>query len=106
MIELRVIWSNFAEEMLDEIYEYYQIEASLEIAKKLVSSLIEATDILVANPHVGQIEELLIGREESYRYLVCNNYKIIYSVDIENRFVKIADVFDTRQNPVKMNRNR
>lgn len=41
-----------------------------------------------------------------YRYLVCDNYKISYSVDVELKLIKIADVFDTRQNPVKMKRTK
>ena len=51
-----------------------------------------------------QIEELLIDREDDYRYIVCDNYKIIYSIDIELKLIKIANVFDTRQNPIKIKR--
>lgn len=32
------------------------------------------------------------------------NYKIIYLLDPINNTVEIFDVFDTKQNPVKMNR--
>ena len=32
---------------------------------------------IVDNPEMFQIEELLIDREETYRYLICKNYKII-----------------------------
>ena len=35
-----------------------------------------------------------------------DNYKIIYSVDIELKLIKVADVFDTRQNPIKIKRNK
>ena len=105
-MKFKVIWSYFAEEKIDEIFEYYKTEAGLRIAKKLLSSLIEAPDILIDNPHVGQIEELLMERKEKYRYLLHKNYKIIYSVDEENELIKVADVFDTRQNPIKMKRNK
>jgi len=33
-MEFKVIWSNFAEERIEEIYEYYKTEASIIIAKK------------------------------------------------------------------------
>ena len=105
-MKLKVIWSNFAEEKLDEIFEYYKTEANLRIARKLISNLINATEILVDNPHVGQTEELLTERKECYRYLLHKNYKIIYSADTKNGFIKIADVFDTRQNPVKITQNK
>ena len=51
-----------------------------------------------------QIEDLLVDRDHIYRYIVCDNYKIIYSVNIELKLIKIADVFDTRQNPIKIKR--
>ena len=53
-----------------------------------------------------QIEDLLIDREDDYRYIVCDNYKIIYSIDIKLKHIKIADVFDNRQNPIKIKRNK
>jgi len=104
-MEFKVIWSNFAEERIEEIYEYYKTEASIRIAKKVILNLIEATVVLAYNPNIVQIEELLVDRDKKYRYLLHKNHKIIYSVDADNGYVKIADVFDTRQNPVKIKRN-
>lgn len=57
------------------------------------------------HPHIGQEEELLKERDESYRYLVHGNYKIIHPIDTEHEWIKIADMFDTGQNPMKMKRN-
>ena len=54
---------------------------------------------------MGQIEILLKERKTTYRYLIFKNYKIIYSIDPKKRFIKIADVFDTRQNPSKIERS-
>ena len=105
-MKFKIVWSDFAERQIDEIYEYYKIEASSSIAKKLLSSIIDATAILTDSPNVGQIEELLLGRSEKYRYLLHNNYKIIYSVDMSSGFIKMADIFDTRQSPVKIKRNK
>jgi len=104
-MKFKIIWSSFAEEQIDEIFEYYKTEASPKIAKNLTSNLIKSAEILSDNPYVGQVEELLIERAGKYRYLVYKNYKIIYSIDAENQFIKIADVFDTRQNPIKIERN-
>ena len=53
-----------------------------------------------------QIEDLLVDRDDTYRYIVCDNYKIIYSVNIALKLIKIADVFDTRQNPIKIKRTK
>ncbi|MFA5299051.1 MAG: type II toxin-antitoxin system RelE/ParE family toxin [Lutibacter sp.] len=102
---LKIIWSEFAETQLDEIYEYYEKKASLSIAKKLLKGIINEPKKLIKTPHIGQ-EELLKQRKIQYRYLVFKNYKLIYAVDTENGFIKIADVFDTRQNPPKLKRTK
>jgi len=43
----------------------------------------------------------LLQLEEEHRYLVNNNYKIIYKKVEEG--VLITNVFDTRQDPIKIN---
>jgi toxin ParE1/3/4 len=43
---------------------------------------------------------MLSERKFEYRYLVQGNYKIIYR--IEGNYIRIAVVFDTRQNPEKL----
>ena len=53
-------------------------------------------------PEIGQREELLIDREQEFRYLICENYKVIYLVNSPENRIEITDVFDTRQNPVKI----
>lgn len=103
---LKIIWSDFAETQLDEIYEYYKKKASPSVAKKLLKGIINEPNKLIKAPQIGQEEELLKNRKTEYRYLVYKNYKLIYSVDTENGFIKIADVFDTRQNPPKLKRTK
>jgi len=100
----KVIWSEFAESQLDEIYEYYKKKAGQNVAKKLLGGLIDAPEKLTSSPLIGQEEELLKERKIHYRYLIYKSYKLIYSVDTENEYIKIADVFDTRQNPPKIKR--
>ena len=102
----KVIWSNFAESELDKIFEYYVEKASLKVAKNIIQNILAEPNRLIDNSEIFQTEELLIDREDSYRYIVCDNYKIIYSIDIELKLIKIADVFDTRQNPIKIKRNK
>jgi plasmid stabilization system protein ParE len=102
----RVIWSQFAENQLDEIYDYHKNKVSLRIAKKLLKEIINESKKLINTPYLGQEEEFLKQRKNQYRYLIFKNYKLIYSVDTENNFIKIADVFDTRQNPTKLKRTK
>ena len=97
---LTVYWTDFAIEQLEIIFDFYNTEANLNVAQKIVNSIIDKTIILEKQPTVGQHEELLKKRKNQYRYLIEENYKIIYW--IENDFVKIATVFDCRQNPTKL----
>ena len=101
-----IIWSYFAEDQLDQIFAFYEKEATPRIAKKLLKRLIDAPNILVEDPFIGQIEELLKKRAVDYRHLVVGNYKLIYSVEELHKFIRILDVFDTRQNPPKLKRNK
>ena len=103
-MSFQIIWSEQAENELDKIFEYYAENASDLVAKNLVSEIVAEPNKLIPNPEISQIEELLLDREVKYRYLLCNNYKLIYSIDLKENFIKIADVFDTRQNPNKIKR--
>ena len=97
---LKVYWTETAIYRLEDIFDYYKINAGVDVARKIVDSIIDSTVNLETQPRIGQTEELLKDRKLEYRYLVTGNYKIIYWVD--EPFVKIATVFDCRQNPIKM----
>ena len=105
-MEFEIIWSDFADTQLDEIYEYYEKKAGKTIALKIIRGIINEPEKLVKLSLIGQKEELLKERKIEYRYFVYKNYKLIYSVDNENGFIRIADVFDTRQNPPKLKRTK
>ena len=105
-MNFEIIWSDFAESQLDQIFEYYVENASLKIAKNLLQKLLAEPSRIMNNPEMLQIEELLIDRPNEYRYIVTKNYKIIYSIDYKLQLIKIADVLDTRQNPTKIKRTR
>ena len=101
-MELEVYWTQFAEDKLTDIFEYYKFKAGIIVAQKLVNSIINESLKLSKNPFIGQKEELLIDRIQDYRYFVFKNYKIIYWVDEINNVILVSHVFDTRQNPIKM----
>ena len=92
-MKYEVIWSDFAERQLDEIFEYYAEKANLGVAKILLQRLIAEPNKIDSNPEMLQREDLLIDRKETYRYIVYKNFKIIYSVDFKLKQIKIADVF-------------
>ena len=99
-MELKVFWTNTARFQLEDIFNYYKFKASIRVARKLVKQIIERTIQLEKNPESGPKEPLLTDRKFEYRYLVEGNYKIIYW--IEDNYIKVATVFDCRQNPEKI----
>lgn len=101
---MKIIWSDFAERQLDEIYEYYSLKVSTETAQNIISRIVLAMDVLITHPTIGQAEELLADRQILYRYLIQDNYKIIYSIN--NDEIRISDVFDVRQSPKKIKRKK
>lgn len=103
-MDLEVYWTQFAEDKLTDIYEFYNFNAGITVAKKLTNGIIEESLKLEKNPFIGQKEDLLLDRIQEYRYIIFKNYKIIYWVDEVNKMIIVSHVFDTRQNPIKMNR--
>ncbi len=67
-MELVVYWTRFAEDKLDDIYDYYESKVERRIARKLISGIIDKTIGLDKNPYIGQKEELLSDRPQNFRY--------------------------------------
>ncbi|WP_232778376.1 type II toxin-antitoxin system RelE/ParE family toxin [Salegentibacter sediminis] len=101
---MKLYWTDFAHRELRIIYEYYREKAGIQIAKKLVEGIYNTTLKLKTQPKIGQTEDLLKSRKEEFRYLVYKSYKIIYWINNKENRIEINDVFDTRQNPIKINR--
>lgn len=98
---MKIIWTDFAIENLKNIFDYYTINKNKKLAHEIRTQILKSTKQLKNHPESGQIEFNLKKLNQNHRYLVSGNYKIIYRI-IENQIV-INDVFDTRQNPDKMN---
>lgn len=101
---MKILWSDSSIEMLLEIYNYYNEKASPAIAKKIKTDILTATRQLKKHPASGQIELSLEQLNEGHRFLVKGNYKIIYKEIPEG--LLITDVFDTRQDPIKLNNEK
>lgn len=82
------------------------LQGSLKVADKLITGIIQKTINLEANPEIGTVEEFLHKRKEEFRFLVYKNYKIIYWINQSENRIEIADIFDTRQHPIRLKRNK
>ncbi|MRX47298.1 type II toxin-antitoxin system RelE/ParE family toxin [Pedobacter puniceum] len=98
---MKIIWTNFAIENLKAITKYYAKVAGKSIAYKIKTEIFKSTKQLKHYPDSGQEEIFLKQLNEGYRYIVSGNYKVIYKRVAEG--VLITDIFDTRQDPVKIN---
>ncbi|MCD0465557.1 type II toxin-antitoxin system RelE/ParE family toxin [Flavobacterium sp. ENC] len=99
---LTVYWTQFAENKLEDIFEYYKFKAGIRVSQDLVNGIIDSSLSLEINPYGGQKEALLSERIEDFRYIVFKNYKIIYWIDEIKQIVFVSTIFDTRQNPQKL----
>ena len=97
---MKVLWTKSALAAFHDIYEYHKEKVSITIAYKIRDIILAGAGQLEKHSYLGQIEELLKDMEGSHRYIVKDNYKIIYK--IQTNKIYITDVFDTLQNPEKI----
>ena len=100
---MKIFWTEFASQSLYEIFNYYKQEAGYSVANKIKVRIFNATRQLKKHPDSGQLEETLQLLFQGHRYLISGNYKIIYR-RVDN-LIWITDIFDTRQDPVKITRS-
>jgi plasmid stabilization system protein ParE len=101
---LRITWTDFSTQEIKDIFEYHKVNFSIIVLRNLIIGIVKEILKLKDYQYIRQREELLKDDARGFRYLPYKNYKIIYLLDPINNTVEIFDVFDTRQNPFKMNR--
>lgn len=92
----KVIWTEVASEDIERIWKFYA-EKSISAADKVVNK-IYATGNNIKFPQQYQVDENL---GKPFRRMVTLHFKIIY-LEFRGKIL-ITNVFDTRQNPEKMN---
>ncbi len=97
-----MLWSDLAKRMLKQIHAYHLEVANAKVARKIIDGVFLSTRQLPKYPESGQIEPSLTSLDLGHRYLVSGHYKVIYREIVEG--ILITDVFDTRQDPAKINR--
>lgn len=105
-MELKIYWTRFAKDQLNDIFRYHQFNVDVKIAREIVKEIVLQTKTLINFPKSGSVEKHLLNRPQEFRYLVYTNYKIIYWINLEQKRIEIVDVFDVRQDPEKMKRNK
>jgi plasmid stabilization system protein ParE len=103
---LTIFWTAFSENELQNIFIYHHEKVSIRVAIEITEGIVNETTILEKNPYIGQIEGNLIDNTKEIRYLISSNYKIIYWLNTEKNQIEILDVFDCRQEPLKIKRTK
>jgi plasmid stabilization system protein ParE len=94
---MKIIWLRFAAENLERLYGSLK-EFSPKAAATLYNDILDEVVKLSAFPQMAAKESLLVKEPEVFRSLVVRRrYKVVYF--IEDETVKIADVWDCRQDP-------
>lgn len=95
---IRILWDNKAKSDLKLLFDFIKIK-SLRGANKVVQDIVNQTKgIHFAEQY--QVDELL---GEPFRRIIVRDFKIIYKVQNETE-IRILQIFDTRQNPNKLNK--
>jgi plasmid stabilization system protein ParE len=97
---VRVVWSAWSLQQLDEIHAWYRTQASPVVADRIAEDILAVTRLLEQFPYGGQVEPWLEQQGLGHRRAVVGNYKVVYRV-LEAE-VRMVDVFDSRQDPGKM----
>lgn len=103
---LKIYWTDLAKIEVKSIYVFLKRGANIAIAKKITEEITDEVKLLINQPYLGQIKQQLIGSSREFRSLIHNSYKIKYWVNLDKNQIEIWDVFDCRQELLKMKRTK
>lgn len=92
--KLKIKWTEKSLSALQNIYNFYA-EKSAEAANRVIDDIIETAEAITF-PEQYQQDEVL----PQFRRMIVRHYKILYQID--DNIVYIMNVFDTRQNPLRI----
>lgn len=61
---MKIFWTEFAKRELKNIFDYYTIKASPKIAKKLVTEIVEKTNVLDFQNKIGQKKNYCLAEKK------------------------------------------
>jgi toxin ParE1/3/4 len=98
---MKLIYTEQALHSLEEALNFIAPNITHEKLIEIRDKILDATDTLVLHPLQGSREPFLEHLGLGHRRLVVSHYKIIYRVTGD--YIYITDIFDSRQDPNKMN---
>jgi plasmid stabilization system protein ParE len=94
-------WTYNATDSLKGYYEYIKETKGVKLARAWRKTIFDSVEHLKSFPRHGRQESSNHYPEKEFRSILQGNYRIIYEVKDQEVIVHL--VFDTRQNPDKLN---
>ena len=96
---IKIYWDNQAKADLKLIYEFIKLK-SLQGARNVINDIVSQSKNIHFTEQY-QVDEIL---GEPYRRMIVRDYKIIYKIQSKTE-IRILQIFDCRQNPIKLKSN-
>ena len=100
MDEIKIIWSDFSLDQIEDIATELEKE-SFQAAQNVVTAIYDRPEQIKMQPLSGTPEPYLKELELGHRFLLAYTYKIIYRM-LDDNTAYITDVFPTRKDPKKI----
>ena len=97
MAEKKIIWSKEASGQFEEVYEYLLKEASLEIANRVMSDVLDAVDEILIYPFKFEKDRFRRNNSGEFRARTIYHYRITYRV--RNEVIEIVQIRHTSRKP-------
>jgi plasmid stabilization system protein ParE len=98
-MERRVVLSKRAAGKLDKLLEYLETKWSKRVKDQFIQKMDRALNIIKEQPESSPISEKIQGL---HRCVVTSQTTVYYKFD--EKVIRIVTLFDTRQNPTKLNK--
>ena len=97
---MKIVWSKKAEDKLDTYLTYCQENYGDKVTNDKINNLEKLLSHLSMFPEMGFVEPILKDKKPNYRaYIFDKRLKLIYYIDNKNTIIKIADIWNNKQNP-------
>lgn len=98
---MKLFYTEQAIKNLNEALSFIAPKVSNNKLFEIQNQILNKAESLLSNPEQGQEEPYLAHLRLQHRRIIERNYKIIYR--IIGDAIYITDIFDSRQDPMKMN---
>lgn len=94
-----IIFSKNAEKSLIDLMEYLELKWSIKVRDKFISKLDKSIHLIQKEPEIFPKSQV---NKNQYRCVLSKQTTIYYKYN--SKQVRVLALFDTRQNPIKINK--